>query len=172
MVYGFVRQSGGHVLIHSEPGQGTTVHLYLPLAETGAPAAIELGPDEAGGYRGRGETVLVVEDDARVRRVATARLRDLGYRVLEADNGPSALEIVRQGEKIDLVFTDMVMSGGMNGAQLAQAVREIRPEVPILFTSGYAGPDLVAQTTIDAAAWLKKPYAAIDLARKLQEILG
>jgi CheY-like chemotaxis protein len=104
--------------------------------------------------------------------VATARLRDLGYRVLEADNGPSALEIVRQGEKIDLVFTDMVMSGGMNGAQLAQAVREIRPEVPILFTSGYAGPDLVAQTTIDAAAWLKKPYAAIDLARKLQEILG
>jgi PAS domain S-box-containing protein len=172
MVYGFVRQSGGHVLIHSEPGQGTTVHLYLPLAETGAPAAIQLGPDEAGGYRGRGETVLVVEDDARVRRVATARLRDLGYRVLEADNGPSALEIVRQGEKIDLVFTDMVMSGGMNGAQLAQAVREIRPEVPILFTSGYAGPDLVAQTTIDAAAWLKKPYAAIDLARKLQEILG
>lgn len=172
MVYGFVKQSGGHVLISSEPGQGTTVRLYLPFADAGVPAATQAALDEAETSRGRGETVLVVEDDARVRRVATGRLRQLGYHVLEADSGSSALEIVRQGNKIDLVFTDIVMPGGMNGAQLAHAIREARPDVRILFTSGYAGPDIVAQARIDRAAWLKKPYAAADLARKLHEILG
>lgn len=172
MVYGFVKQSGGHVLIYSDPGQGTTVRLYLPFARETATAAIGAAPGEAQAYHAQGETVLVVEDDARVRRVATTRLRDLGYRVLEADNGPGALEIVGQADRIDLVFTDVVMPGGMNGLQLAQALRAARPDIRILFTSGYAEPDIIAETPTESTHWLKKPYAAMDLARKLREILA
>jgi PAS domain S-box-containing protein len=172
MVYGFVKQSGGHVLIDSQPDQGTTVRLYLPFAQAGAGAVTGLpAPRETATYRGSGETVLVVEDDARVRRVATARLRELGYDVLEADSGPSALEILEGGDSIDLVFTDMVMPGGMNGLQLAQAVRATWPEIRILFTSGYAEPEVVSQTQSEGADWLRKPYATLDLARKLREIL-
>jgi PAS domain S-box-containing protein len=171
MVYGFVKQSGGHVLIYSEPGQGTTVRLYLPFAQAGATSTARPGPAKARAYQGHGETVLVVEDDARVRRVATARLRELGYRVLEAVDGPSALEIVEQADKIDLVFTDIVMPGGMNGLELARALRAARPEMRILFTSGYAEPDVMTKTHAEGAGWLRKPYAAVDLARKLREVL-
>ena len=118
-----------------------------------------------------GETVLVVEDEPRVRRLTVTRLRDLGYAVLEAANGPEALELVQQHPEIDLVFTDVVMPGGMTGADIARKIQAKQPDVKILFTSGYAEPDLVRKGIAKGAFWLKKPYTAADLARTLRSIL-
>jgi len=170
MVYGFVRQSGGYVQLYSEPGQGTSLRIFLPSAspahekrETSAPA------DSAPSPRGS-ETILVVEDDARVRRVAIARLRSLGYQVIEAAKGAAALAILSEHPEIAMIFTDVVMPGGMTGDELAQAALALRPDVKILLTSGYAEP-AVASQGLSAGAWLKKPYTAAELARKIRSIL-
>jgi CheY-like chemotaxis protein len=171
MVYGFVKQSGGHVLMYSEPGHGTTVRLHLPYAHPEIAGATQAALDVGTAFPAHGETVLVVEDDARVRRVTTSRLRQLGYHVIEADSGPSALEVVTRADRVDLLFTDIVMPGSMNGFELAEAVRANRPEVRVLFTSGYAEPELLARSETGSADWLRKPYAAVDLARKLREML-
>jgi PAS domain S-box-containing protein len=172
MVYGFVKQSGGHVLMYSEPGHGTTVRLHLPYAHPEIAGPTQAALDVATAFPAHGETVLVVEDDARVRRVTTSRLRQLGYHVIEADSGPSALEVVTRADRVDLLFTDIVMPGGMNGFELAEAVRTSRPGVRVLFTSGYAEPELLARRETGSSDWLRKPYAAVDLARKLREVLG
>jgi CheY-like chemotaxis protein len=172
MVYGFVKQSGGHVTIYSEPGHGTTIRMYLPR-----PAIAEEAP-EAGApelsvevLRGHGETVLLVEDEPRVRRMTAARLQDLGYRVLDAANGPAALSLLDQNPDINLLFTDMVMPGGMNGTDLAEAARARRRGMKVLFTSGYAELDVVRRGQATEAGWLKKPYSTLELARILREIL-
>jgi PAS domain S-box-containing protein len=172
MVYGFVKQSGGHVQLYSEPGEGTSVQLYLP-AVTARPAQEEApeAADSASGLPGGSETILVVEDDARVRRVAVARLKDAGYRVIEAANGADALKALEDGPDIRLVFTDIVMPGGMTGDELAREVRRRRPAVKILFTSGYAEPQVAGRELADAGNWLKKPYTAKDLTLKLRELL-
>jgi PAS domain S-box-containing protein len=171
MVYGFVKQSGGHVQLYSEPGMGTTVRLYLP-AQNGEAS---MAPRIAGSRvpRGAGETVLVVEDDPRVRRVSLRRLKELGYLVLEADSGPAALKVLDDGAEIHVLFTDMVMSGGMTGIELAQEVRRRRPEVKILFTSGYAEPAAVTGEllTTTGAQWLGKPYGVDELQSKLRDLL-
>ena len=122
-------------------------------------------------YRGHGETVLVVEDEPRVRRTNVARLQNLGYRVLEAANGPAALAVLEAHPKVDVLFTDMVMPGGMTGADLAARVRALRPDIKVLFTSGYAEPDVVRQGQIDGAEWLKKPHTAAELARTLRVVI-
>ncbi|MEN5082862.1 PAS domain S-box protein [Bosea sp. TWI1241] len=173
MVYGFAKQSGGHVQLYSEPGRGTTVRLFLPAAtpqaEAAAPAPLpeELPPVPAPRSR---ELILVVEDDARVRRVAVARLEDEGYRVLEAANGAQALALVEQNPDIALLFTDIVMPGGMLGDELARHVRALRPELPVLFTSGFAEPE-IAGRELNQGGWLKKPYTARDLAVRLRQLL-
>mgnify|MGYP000868547315 CR=1 FL=1 len=170
MVYGFAKQSGGHVQIYSEPGQGTSVRLYLPVASEQP----ETTPAPGGGERRlpRGEeTVLVVEDDPRVRRVAVARLRDLGYAVLEAPAARQALEIVSSHPEIRLLFTDIVMPGGMTGVELAQEVAVSRPDIKLLFTSGYADPQTGQKALPAGAPWLRKPYTARDLAVRLRELL-
>jgi CheY-like chemotaxis protein len=171
MVYGFAKQSGGHASIYSEPGHGTTVRLYLPQAAApdGAAEFRPAGkhPDR---YRAQGETVLVVEDEPRVRRITISRLEDLGYRVLDAANGPSALTVLEAHPEIELLFTDMVMPAGMTGADLAIAARARRPEIKVLFTSGYAEPDVVERGQAAEAGWLRKPYSALDLARTLRAI--
>ncbi|THK36319.1 PAS domain-containing sensor histidine kinase [Ensifer sp. MPMI2T] len=169
-VYGFVKQSGGHVALYSEEGQGTTVRIYLPLAieksaETTETAAIPNLP------KGDDELVLVVEDDERVRRVTVARLESLGYRVLQASNGPEALSLLERTPGVGLLFTDMVMPGGMTGAELAAAARQRYPEIPVLFTSGYAGPEITGQANSRVGAWLRKPYTASDLAWALRRTL-
>ncbi|CAH1654760.1 PAS domain-containing sensor histidine kinase [Chelatococcus asaccharovorans] len=171
-VYGFIKQSGGHVQLYSEPGHGTTVRLYLPSAidEPDSDAASS-AQDPTLLPRARGETVLVVEDDPRVRRVTVSRLRDLGYDVLEAENGPVALERLRHHEKIALVFTDMVMPGGMTGSDLAKAAEVLRPGIKLMFTSGYAEPDLVLRHPASSAQWLMKPYTTAALAKKLRAVL-
>ena len=171
MVYGFVKQSGGHVQLYSELGRGTTVRIYLPITED------ERGTSPHGLARAtagvaRGEVVLVVEDDDRVRRVSVRRLQDLGYRVIEADNGPAALDILKRGEPVDLVFTDMIMPGGMTGIDVARAARASRPDLKVLFTSGYAEPTMLdGGIQMTNADWLGKPYKIGDLAAKLRALL-
>jgi PAS domain S-box-containing protein len=170
-VYGFVKQSGGHVQLYSEPGRGTTVRIYLPARGKGAERAAR-APDQVVQEAGDGETVLVVEDDQRVRRVSVRRLKELGYAVIEAGNGPAALEVLERGEPIDLLFTDIVMPGGMTGVDLAREARRWRPELKILFTSGYAGPAGLKDGTLTRhAGWLAKPYNSRQLAAKLRELL-
>ena len=171
MVYGFVKQSGGNIQIYSELGQGTSVRIFLPFADPTD------GRDELAGMAERtsmprgSETILVVEDDARVRRVTTRRLRSLGYDVIEADGGASALALLTANSKIAMILTDIVMPGGMNGHELAEAALAMRPDVKVLFTSGYAEPALARQG-LGAGAWLQKPYTAADLAARIREILA
>jgi CheY-like chemotaxis protein len=171
MVYGFVKQSGGHVRIHSELGHGTTVKIFLPPAPAGARAA---EPQDSARDLPRGrETVLVVEDDAQVRRLTTSRLADLGYRVIECSDGPDALALLDTGRHVDLLFTDVVMPGGLNGRQLAEAARRQRPDLKILLTSGYADGALAGREPDDEAfTILTKPYSKRILAERLRTTLG
>ena len=172
MIYGFAKQSGGHVKIYSEVGHGTTVRLYLPRADAehkqqdDDPAAeVEGAAHEA--------TILVVEDDAEVRRVAVNQLMALGYRVIEAEDGKAALELLRQDPPIDLLFTDVVMPGGMSGPDLAREARKVRAALKVLLTSGYAEAALLGNAAGigELGSLLSKPYRKNDLARKVREVL-
>ncbi|AJD46112.1 sensor histidine kinase FixL-like protein (plasmid) [Rhizobium gallicum bv. gallicum R602sp] len=173
MVYGFVKQSGGHLQLYSEVGRGTTIRIYLPWVQAAA-AKIEV-PDTRSDSRdvlpGGAETVLVVEDDARVRRVAVARLSSMGYKVIEVGNAQAALEILAEDPTIALLFTDIVMPGGMTGDELAKEARVMRSDLKILFTSGYAEPGLGGREFATPGSWLRKPYTAKDLAVRVRELL-
>jgi CheY-like chemotaxis protein len=170
MVYGFVKQAGGHVTIYSEVGHGTTINVYLPRADQPQPAMAEsASPAHAPAQ----ETILVVEDDDRVRQLTIRRLELIGYRVLEARDGPSAIAILGGGEAIDLVFTDLIMPGGLSGREVALRARELRPGIKVLLTSGYAeelvhGDDLQREQL----KVLRKPYQRADLIAALREVLG
>ena len=172
MVYGFIKQSGGHIKVYSEPGHGTTVRLYLPRAAEGgvagrAAAASEPPP------RGH-ERVLLVEDNAEVRRMVAAQLERLGYAVEATENGPAALALLDAGRPVDLLFTDVVMPGGMNGFELASAARELRPALKVLVTSGFPGTCLPSGGGDPAGPgfdFLGKPYRHQDLARAVREVL-
>jgi PAS domain S-box-containing protein len=169
MVYGFVKQSGGHIKIDSEEGRGTTVWLYLPRSgrEAASPDVTTLVEPQGGS-----ETILVVEDDALVRGYVTAQLATLGYKTIAAANGPEALDLVDQGAAFDLLFTDVIMLEGMNGRELAEDVVKRRPGVPVLFTSGYPEDAIVHQGRLDPGiALLNKPYRKADLARMIREAL-
>jgi signal transduction histidine kinase/ActR/RegA family two-component response regulator len=182
-VYGFVRQSGGHVKIYSEPGEGTTVKLYLPrLREVAGAETAEAAAAGAAGARdgrrpplpeGAGETVLVVEDDEGVRRFTTEALRDLGYRVLEADGAPAALRLLdAHGAGVDLLFIDVVMPD-MNGRRLADEARRRRPDLKVLFTTGYSRNAIIHNGVLDAGVQLiGKPFTVEDLAEKVRAALG
>ncbi|MGO4572099.1 PAS domain S-box protein [Microvirga sp. 2TAF3] len=172
MVYGFIKQSGGLIHLYSETGKGTTVQVFLPLAEN-EKLEDEVDPIlTSQDFPARGETILLTEDDAQVRRVTVARLKALGYTVVEAANGLEALKILKGNQHIDLLFTDIVMSEGMTGGELAQVVRRAYPKIRILLTTGYTEPDIIKQEIIGGSLWLKKPYTALDLARKTREALG
>jgi PAS domain S-box-containing protein len=169
MVYGFVKQSRGHVTIDSEPGRGTTVKLYLPRTVEEV-AGYETGIE--GAWLGGNETILLVEDDDAVRHFARQQLTSLGYRVLEATTGPEALGIVRAHDEIALLFTDIVMPGGMSGRELVEAARQVRPGLKVLYTSGYAENVIVHHGHLNPGVLLlRKPYRRADLARKLREAL-
>jgi len=170
MVYGFVRQSDGHVRIYSEPGHGTTVKVYLPRStrplSTPAP-----GPPVA--RAGGSHTVLVVEDEHDVRVAAVALLEELGYRCLEAADGETALTLLGNGSGIDLVFSDVVMPGPLKTREFAERVRAVAPGLPILFTSGYTENAIVHHGRLDEGVnLLSKPYARAELARKVAQLLA
>jgi CheY-like chemotaxis protein len=169
MVYGFVKQSGGHINIYSEPGHGTTVRLYLPRAR--AQEDLETNV-EAGPAAGGTETVLVVEDDEDVRATVVALLMELGYRILQARDAQSALAIVESGIAIDLIFTDVVMPGTLRSPELARKARERLPNVAVLFTSGYTDNAIVHGGRLDDGIdLLSKPYTRDALARKIRQVL-
>lgn len=169
MVYGFIRQSGGQVAIGSGIGLGTSVTLLLPRA-TECAAQDELGIEETGA--GGTEDILVVEDDYLVRRQAVVNLKALGYRVTDARDGIEALAILKSGRRFDLLFTDVVMPRGMNGRQLAEAAAELCPDMPVLYTSGYADNHIIHQGRIALGlTLLNKPYNSADLAKKVRGVL-
>jgi len=172
MVYGFVKQSRGHIKMYSELGHGTTVRMYLPRSDEGPPLATPLQPDDEQAYRGT-ETVLVVEDDALVRGFASDMLLRLGYTVLLSEDGPGAMAIMRSRNDIDLLFTDVVMPGGMNGRELAEQATALRPQLKVLFTSGYTENAIVHHGRLDRGVQLlAKPYRSIDLARKVRAVIS
>ncbi|WP_246708803.1 MULTISPECIES: PAS domain S-box protein [Bradyrhizobium] len=171
MVYGFAKQSGGHVSIYSEAGLGTTVRIYLPRANTGGSQA-DLPDGEDTAPRGY-ETILIVEDDPFVRSSVIRRVEALGYRVVAAVNGKDALQQLQGDPGIDLLFTDIVMPGGMSGWDLADQARRLRPGLPVLFTSGYALETLVAQGHArPQSIVLTKPYRKVELAQRLRDALA
>jgi len=170
-VYGFVKQSGGHVKIYSEVGQGTTVKIYLPRLERSEEQQDPQSsvPVPEGNAH---ETILVVEDDANVRSYSVEALRDLGYRVIEAADGPSALRVLQTKTSVDLLFTDVVLPGGMTGAQVAGQARELRPGLKVLFTTGYARNAIFHHGRLDKGVQLiTKPFSFIDLAAKVRDVL-
>ena len=169
MVYGFVKQSGGHIKIDSEEGHGTTFRLYLPRSS----GEQELEPAPVVPLQGGDETILVVEDDALVRNTVIGRLKDLGYTTLAAGNAAEALARVDEGAQFDLLFTDVVMPGGMNGRELALEVAKRRPGIRVLFTSGYSENAVVHEGRLDRdVALLAKPYRQAELAQKVREALA
>ncbi len=173
MVYGFVTQSGGQIRLDSEPGHGTTVRIYLPASRP-QPVATETSATARApaGLPGGSETILVVEDEPRVRRVAIARLRELGYSVIEAANADEALQAAGQDRPIDLLFSDVVMPGGMDGDTLATRIRAMRPGIKVLLTSGYAEPSIMERGQAESGNWLRKPYTMAALATRLRSLLG
>jgi PAS domain S-box-containing protein len=166
-VFGWVKQSGGHVKIYSEVGHGTTIKLYLPRAE--AADAKALPPGNVADHGGD-ETIFVVEDNPNVRKTVIRQLRDLGYKSVEADSGASALHMVEEGVQFDLLLTDVIMPGGLTGYQLADQLRENRPDLKVLFTSGYTE---LAQSADQPAPGplLSKPYRKQDLGRAIRAAL-
>jgi len=170
MVHGFIKQSGGYTKIYSEPGVGTTVRLYLPRAADGEVAEPE--PALAESLSGGHEVILVVEDSSGLRDLAVRHLQDLGYRTISAADGASALEIIQGGTLIDLLFTDVVMPGGMDGRALVDAARRLRPGLKTLFTSGFTAAAAAAATEKQFGSnLLSKPYRKGELARRVRAVL-
>ncbi len=172
MVYGFVMQSKGHIAISSELGHGTTVKIYLPrlvhgelaAGSAGRPALVECGNKQL---------ILVAEDDAMVRAYARGQLEELGYRVIEAASGADALALLHSRDDIDLLFTDVVMPGGLSGRQLADAVQAFRPALPILYTSGYTQDAIIQHGRLAPGVMLlNKPYRRAEMAQKVAAALA
>jgi signal transduction histidine kinase len=169
MVYGFVKQTGGHIKLYSEIGQGTTVKLYLPRSARPGAAAAVVPP--AATQRGS-ETVLVVEDDPLVCELVTRQLGELGYQVLLANDAPTALVELRRGQRIDLLFTDVVLPRGMNGRELAEVAMAERPGLKVLYTSGYTANAIVRQGRLKAGvSLLQKPYTRQQLSATIRAVL-
>lgn len=170
MVYGFLKQSGGHLKIYTEVGHGTTMRLYLPRTmQVEENLANRVMIAATGGT----ETVLVVEDDDGVRETSVALLTDLGYRVLKARDAQSGFTIIESGAQVDLLFTDVVMPGPMRSTELARRAKALYPDLAVLFTSGYTENSIVHGGRLDAGVeLLSKPYTREALARKVRHVLG
>ncbi len=172
MVYGFVKQSAGHLAIDSAPGQGTRVTLCLPRAGAMAAGAVQVEAATDGAAGGGTEIILLVEDDDAVRQVALTALQSFGYTVIAAANGPAALALLAQRPDVDLLFTDVVMPG-MNGRALADAARQIRPGLRVLYTSGYTEDAIVHHGRLDTdALLLGKPYRRSELDSAIRKALA
>jgi PAS domain S-box-containing protein len=168
MVFGFVKQSGGHIQVESTPGNGTTLRIYLPRSEA-MPTVTEDANVKTEPPTNANETILVVEDEPGVRAIAVAVLEELGYHVVKAENGPDALAKLDRLPHLDLLFTDIVMPGNMTGLDLAEKARKSNPDLKVLFTTGYASG--VSGTLPKGIAILNKPYEAAELAVKISQSL-
>lgn len=176
MVHGFVKQSGGHVRIYSELGHGTTIKIYLPRLKTkGRVVTAPPAKHVTGSALPRalnGEVVMLVEDNESVREYAVAALRELGYRVSEAGDGVSALEVIKSMPRVDLLFTDVVLPRGMTGRELAAKIAKTHPKLPVLYTTGYTPNAIVHHGRLDDGVYLlSKPYTQENLARKVRTVL-
>ncbi|WP_263263872.1 ATP-binding protein [Pseudomonas sp. RIT-PI-S] len=172
MVHGFVRQSGGQVRVHSQVGIGTTINLYLPR-HTGVSAPEDEAVAEPTIEAGTGKTVLVIDDEATVRMLIVEVLVDAGYHTLEAENGPAGLKLLQANDRIDLLLTDVGLPGGMNGRQVADAARVARPDLKVLFVTGFAEHAILGDDDLETGmAVMSKPFAMAHLAAKVGEMLG
>ncbi len=172
MVYAFVRQSGGSLQIHSTPGSGSSVHLYFPaIGDPGLDTSDGATPETQEAALANQEVVLVVEDDASVRRLCVRTLRSLGYQPLEAVSGPEALRVLEQSAHVDLVLTDMVMPEGLTGKQLAERVQRQWPHMRILFMSGYTA-NVLDDKTLESHELLAKPFSVEQLSAALRRAFG
>ena len=168
MVFGFAKQSGGHVNIYSEVDHGTTVRIYLPRSETSQPSE-SAEPEQAAE---RKPLVLVVDDNAALRRTTVAQLAHLGYQTLQATDGPSALEIIKNTPDVDILFTDIVMPGGMTGFQLGHAAKQVNPRIRTLYATGFAEAAVLHGRDVGSDLLLSKPYRKDELAEKLSAVLS
>jgi CheY-like chemotaxis protein len=171
-VYGFVKQSGGHIKLYSEPGEGTTVRIYFPRVNAAAtPVERRRAPSQMPELGGS-ETILVVEDDPDVRAYTTGILRELGYRVLEAHEGDTALGLLASEPEITLLFTDIGLPGPFNGRQLADEARKRHADLKVLFTTGYAQNAIIHQGRLDSGVqMIVKPFSFVGLAAKIRQML-
>jgi PAS domain S-box-containing protein len=171
MIYGFAKQSGGHLSIYSEVGVGTTMRLFLPKAQT-EEAGVEGARPTAATLSGGGESILVVDDNHELRQVSVRRLTRLGYRCREADNGPRALALLEAGERFDLLFTDIGLPDGISGYELAKLAGQRQPRLKVLFTTGYAKVhSRDGEEPPESDDMLRKPYRSEELAGKVRAIL-
>ena len=173
MVYGFVRQSGGQVRIYSEVGQGTTMCLYLPRHYRDAREEVSEAPVSQLPRSERERTVMIVDDEPTIRMLVAEVLVEQGYKPLEAAEGAGALRLLESDIRVDLLVTDVGLPGGMNGRQLADAVRVLRPELPVLFITGYAENAIIGNGHLDPGMWvLTKPFTMEALANRIYEMIG
>lgn len=173
MVYGLVKQSGGHINICSEVGVGTTVRVYLPRTRAAEETNIEMALGIPAANFGKADTILVVEDDAIVRATAVETLQELGFTVLQATDADHALAVVESGVKIDLLFTDVVMPGTLRSPELARRAKQILPDLGVLFASGYTEKAIVhAGRLDDGVDLLSKPYTGDQLVQKIQRVMA
>ena len=171
MVYGFVKQSGGHIKIYSEVGYGTVIKLYFPRAEAACSEVTVKPANDGRAPRGK-ETILVVDDNPDVRATTVTLLESMGYTTREAQDGPSALAMLEQEHDIALLFTDMLMPGGMNGAELARKALDIAPDVKVLYTSGFTESAFACDSDpLTDVELVSKPYRSDELARKIRGAL-
>ena len=172
MIYGFVRQSNGQVRVYSELGRGTTMCLYFPRHHGEATNNDTAEEGMVGIETGYGETVLIVDDEPTVRLLMVDALQDAGYRVLEAADGPGGLRILQSETRIDLLLTDVGLPGGMNGRQLADAGRVLRPNLKVLFITGYAENAVVGNGHLDPGMQVvTKPFAIDALANRVRDMI-
>jgi CheY-like chemotaxis protein len=171
MVFGFVKQSGGHIKAYSEVGHGTTIRIYLPRTVASEVEELRARRDDEVIPSGT-EAILVVEDDELVRAHVEGQLRGLGYAVLAVPEGASALKVLAEGHHADLLFTDVIMPGGLNGRDLAAQARQLRPGLKVLFMSGYAENALTHHGRLEPGVHLlNKPFRRLELAMKVREVL-
>ena len=171
MVYGFVRQSGGHVAVESAPGAGTTIALYLPKATTQQPAS-EVEAIQTQAIPTGSERILVVEDNEDILEVTLTMITEFGYRVWTAANGADAIHLLKSGQEFDLLFSDVVMPNGVSGVELAREARRLNKSIKVLLTSGYARDVLERHQAVDEFPMIDKPFHRAELAQRLRSILN
>ena len=170
MVFGFAKQSGGHVTLYSELGQGTTVKLYLPRDRRALDAPMQVSADPPSA---EGETILVVEDDPDLRKLVVSMVRGLGYNVIAANDGKSALEAVAKARHIDLLLTDVVLPGGMSGPEIASEAGKGMPGLKVLMMSGYPRDAITQKSRLDdGVLLLEKPFRKVVIAQKIRDALA